>query len=402
MKLKIIIIPFVLFGFAISGFAQIKQADTASHYRSIIPIDKQNRLSNIDFIANQQYAFRSDYTDGEYIGSKFKMEQFRLEMRGWVTDKVYFRFRHRYTSSFEPQSMDKIIKGVDMAYVNFKLGNDNKWELMAGKFCVDWGGIEFDLNPIDIYEYSDIIEMADNFLSGVGIKYFVNPSNYIGLQVYNARTQTYDDIYSNDSIIGGADIVGSKAPLGAVVTWRGSLWDGLVSTLWSYSLTNEASGIYKNYVAFGQQLNLKKLSIAYDYKLSNEDLDRTGVISQIIPRGEYGYVLRNTLYTSHWMRVDYKFAPKWHVCFDGFVDYAKWKGDEDPEKEAYGDKIRTAYGFIPTIEYYPWDDLPVKFFAGYVGRIYKHSDYTKMKIVGTEDYSTGRVMIGLIAPLKFL
>ena len=37
--------------------------------------------------------------------------------------KIYFRFRHRYTSSFEPQSIDKIIKGVDFAYVTFTLSD---------------------------------------------------------------------------------------------------------------------------------------------------------------------------------------------------------------------------------------------------------------------------------------
>jgi hypothetical protein len=75
--------------------------------------------------------------------------------------------------------------------------------------------------------------------------------------------------------------------------------------------------------------------------------------------------------------------------------------DEDPEKAEYGDKIRTAYGYIPTIEYHPWDDVPLKFFLGYVGRSFKYSDYTKMKI-DSKDYSTGRVMIGIISPLKFL
>ncbi len=399
IKSRILLSALFLFGILGTAFSQIKQADTAVKYRSIIPIDKQSRLSNIDFIANQQYSFRSDFKNGDYLSSDFKMEQFRMEIRGWVTNRVYFRFRHRYTSSFEPQTVDKIIKGVDMAYINIKLGNDDKWEIMAGKFCVDWGGIEFDLNPIDIYEYSDIIEMADNFLSGVGAKYHLNSSNYFGLQVYNSRTQSFNEIYGNDSIIGGAGITASKAALGGVLTWRGSLWNGLVNTLWSYSLTNEASGLYKNYAAFGQQLNLKKLTIAYDFKISNEDLDRTGIISQEIPRDEYGYVLKNTLYSSHWMRIDYNFAPKWHICFDGFIDNANWMGDEDPEKTT--NHIRTAFGYVPTIEYHPWDDVNLKFFAGYVGRIYNYSDYAKMR-VDAKDYNTGRVMVGLISPLKFL
>jgi hypothetical protein len=385
-------------GFSINGIAQMKQADTTG-YKSIIPVDKQSRLSNFSIIANQQYAFRSDFLDGEYLDSKFKMEQFRLEMRGWITDKVFFRFRHRYTSSFEPQSMDKIIKGIDMAYLNIKLGNSDKWELQAGKFCLDWGGIEFDLNPIDIYDYSDIIEMADNFMSGVGIKYNVNSGNYIGFQLYNSRTQTYDEIYGSDSIIHGAGITASKAPLGGVVTWRGSLWDGLVTTLWSYSLTNEASGIFKNYLAFGQQVSLSNLKIAYDFKISNEDLDRTGIISQEIPRDEYGYILRNTLYYSHWLQVDWQFIPKWHLCLVGMLDQANWLENEDPIKDT--DNIRTAYGYIPTLEYYPFKDLNLKFFLGYVGRIYKYSDYTKAKIA-SEDYNTGRLMIGIISPLNLL
>jgi hypothetical protein len=378
--------------------AQLKQADT-TYYRTIIPVDKQSRLSNIDFIANTQYNFRNDFENGEYLDSRFRMEQFRMEFRGYVTEKVYFRFRHRFTSSFEPQSKDKIIKGVDMAYASFKLGTEDKWVIQAGKFCVDWGGIEFDLNPIDIYEYSDIIEQADNFLSGVGVRYSINKDNYIGLQVYNARTQNYEELYGNDSIIGDAGIEESAAPLGGVITWRGSLLDGKLYTLWSYSLTNEASGIFKNYLALGQQLTLDKVRIAYDYKISNEDLDRTGIISNDIPRDEFGYVLRETLYQSHWVQIDWEFRPKWHLAFTGFIDQAQWLGDEDPLKTT--DDIRTGYGFIPTIEYFPWDDLNFKFFLGYVGRSFEYSDYAKER-VGVQDRDTGRLIVGFISPLKFL
>ena len=399
MKKNYLLLFILTLGFAVPGHTQYRQSEDLTNYKSIIPTNKQNLLKNVDLIANTQFAFRNDFKDGVYLGSKFKMEQFRLEIKGWLTDRIFFRFRHRYTSPFEPQSIDKIIKGVDMAYMAFKLGKEKKWELMAGKFCVDWGGIEFDLNPIDIYEYSDIIEQADNFLSGVGIKYLFNSGNYLGLQVYNSRTQTFDELYGSDSIIGAANITASKATLGAVVTWRGSLWDGLINTLWSYSLTNEASGYYKNYLALGQQLNLEKFRFAYDYKISNEDLDRTGIISKEIPRDEYGYVLLNTLYCSHWIQADWEFKPKWHLTFTGYIDKAKWLDDEDPEKTT--NNIRTSYGYIPTIEFYPWDNFNLKFFVGWVGRIYNYSDYAKFRI-DAKDYNTGRLMFGVISPVKFL
>ena len=130
--------------------AQLRQADTSSVYRSIIPEEKQELLKNIDMIANMRMGFRADYRDAELEEAKFRIDQFRLEIRGYVHKKVYFRFRHRYTSEFEPQSIDKIIKGVDFAYLRFDLSN--KVQLTVGKTFADWGGIEFDMNPIDIYE----------------------------------------------------------------------------------------------------------------------------------------------------------------------------------------------------------------------------------------------------------
>ena len=204
MRSKIIIAAFLLFGFVGTGYSQLRQADHSDRYRSLIPDDKQNRLKNIDFIANMQYGFRNDFKDADYLSSQFKMEQFRLEIKGWVTDRVFFRFRHRYTSPFEPQTMDKIIKGVDMAFVSLKL--NDKWQLSVGKMCADWGGIEFDMNPAFIYEYSDIIEMADNFLSGVQLNYSFSEGNSLGLQVLNSRTQSFQEIYGADSIIGGLGI----------------------------------------------------------------------------------------------------------------------------------------------------------------------------------------------------
>jgi len=146
-------------------------------------------------------------------------------------------------------------------------------------------------------------------------------------------------------------------------------------------------------------LTFDKVRISYDFKISKEDLDRTGIVSQTIPRGEFTYKLTNTLYTSHWLQVEWRFAPKWQLAFVGFLDQAKWLGDEDPGKTT--NNIRTGLGYIPTIEYFPWDDVDLKFFAGYVGRVYDYSDYATTK-TGTNDYQTGRVMIGLISALKFL
>ncbi len=385
----------LLFFLALIPFinAQERQGQDTSYYRSIIPESKQGLLSNIDMYANTQMVYRIDRQDNTYLGSNFKFEQFRMEIKGYLHENIYFRFRHRYTSTFEPQSIDKIIKGVDFAYLKFKL--NDKWQFTAGKTYADWGGIEFDLNPIDIYEYSDIIEMADNFLTGVEAHYTVNKNHNFGLQVLNSRTGTFDDIY--DTV---PNVTPSKNPLALVFNWRGKFFDGKISTIWSYSYFIEAENYGKNYIALGNMFTSKHFDLSYDYKISIEDLDRTGIISEEIPDNLYNYAVKNTLYQSHWVRATYKVNRNWHFSLDTYVDFASWRDDLDPLKTE--DKFRTVYSVIPTIEYFPWD-YNLKFFVGYVGRFYRYSDYAKNRQgLNLQDYRRCRVMFGIISPLKFL
>jgi len=389
MRNKLIINGIIILLIVFAGRAQNRQSETTTTYRSLIPTSKQSLLKNVDMIANTQIAFRSDFYEGEHVESKFRVEQFRLEIKGFVHKKIYFRFRHRYTSSFEPQSIDKIIKGVDFAYVTFTLSD--KVQLTIGKTYADWGGIEFDLNPIYVFEYSDIIEQADNFLTGAGVYWQATEKNGFSFQILNSRTQSFEELYQGLPGVEGSDI-----PLAAVVNWRGKFWDGKFSTLWSYSLFNEAKDTFKNYIALGNQLTLDKLAIAYDFKWSKEDLDRTGIISRDVPDDIYPYALQNTLYYSHWTKIDYRFAEKWGLSFSGFIDTAKWLSDIDPQKTT--DDWRKGYGFVPSLEFYPWKDVNLKFFATYVGRSYKYSDYAKSR-VGAQDYNTSRFMIGFISPL---
>lgn len=380
--------------FPLIFYGQEKQTTRLDSSRSIISTEKQHLLQNVDIIANMNYNFRSDFLNDEFLGSKFRFEQFRLEIKGYVSDKVYFRFRHRYTSSFEPQEMDKIIKGVDFAYIRVDLSDRS--QLMIGKMYADWGGWEFDLNPIVIYEYSDIIEYADNFLSGISFYHQATKDHGFSIQVLNSRTADFETLY--DTV---PDVTASKVPLAGVVNWRGSFFEGKVKTLWSYSLFSEAQDVFKNYVALGTQYDSDKFYMAYDYKISSEDLDRTGIISDEIPDNLYNYSVRNTLYQSHWTRITYKFSDKWHISLDAFIDLADWNDDLDPMKTE--DRFRTVYSYIPTIEYFPWEKIDLKFFAGVVQRHFVYSDYAKNR-PGLElrDHDKTRIMVGFISPLLIL
>ena len=378
--------------FPMLSMAQERQTGDTSDYRTLIPEEKQRLLSRMNMIANMQFAQRNEFVDGEYTGSRFKNEQFRLEIRGMVHDKVYFRFRDRYTRAQTSESIDNISRSVDLAYI--RVDATDRLSISAGKMCADWGGFEFDYNPIDIYEYSDIIEYADNFLTGVGVSYKVNKNHSFTVQGLDSRTKSFDELYGNQP-----NFTESKAPLAFVANWRGSLFGDKVKTIWSYSLFNEAEGANMSYIALGTELTLGKFVVAYDYQWSDEELDRTHIVSDIVPDSLYAYALANTNYVGHWVHLHYRVSPKINLSFIAMLDIETWQNEHNDPLNVNGEEnIRNAYGYIPTIEYYPFKDYNLKFFVTYIARMYDYSDYATERF-GTADYNTSRISIGFISPV---
>lgn len=388
-KLYSIIFIIVIFLSPIALIAQTQEGDTIT-YKSLIPEIKQGLLKNVSMIANMQFSEQNEFMDGDYIASKFKMNQFRLEIKGQVHEKVYFRFRDRYTRAQTSESVDNLSRSVDLAFI--RVDATKKLSFTLGKMCAAWGGFEFDYNPIDIYEYSDIIEQADNFLTGVGATYQANKNHAFTVQVLDSRTKSFEELYGQQP-----NFTEAKAPLAFVANWTGSLFDGKLKTMWGYALHTEAENTFMNYLALGQELTLGKFVIAYDFKLSDEDLDRTGIVSATVPDSLYPWALEDTEYIGHWMHLHYRLNDKINLSLIGMMDIANWQNDDlDPLKT--DNHIRTAWGYIPSVEYYPWKDLNLKFFANIVGRIYDYSDYASSRF-GVADYNTARISVGFIAPL---
>lgn len=381
----------------LSAQAQEPQTGDTTYYKTLIPEEKQGLLKNVSMIANMRFGFRNEFVDQEFTKSRFTMEQFRMEFRGQVHKKVYFRFRNRYTKTPTTQSIDNIFGSVDLAYIRVDLSK--KWNITVGKMCADWGGFEFDANPIDIYEYSDIIEMADNFLTGVATSYQFHKHHSVTIQVLDSRTKSFNELYGEQP-----GMTESKVPLAFVGNWRGSFFNGKLNTIWSYAIHTEAENTFMNYIALGNQLRLGKFTIEYDYKWSSEDLDRTGIVSATVPDKlvigtdtvSYPYAMKKCLYSSHWLHLYYRINKHINIAFVGMVDFANWQSDIDPEKNT--DKIRTAWGYIPTVEYYPFKDLNLRFYVNWIGRIYNYSDYAETRL-SSKDYTTGRLTVGFVSPL---
>ncbi|AFD08768.1 porin [Solitalea canadensis] len=391
--LYLMFIPFI-------SFAQ-KQIDSTIA-KSIIPIEKQELLKNVNLIANIRAAGNAYFDQDGFNNFRFQMEQFRLEFKGNISKRTFFRFRDRYTRPATSESVDNISRSTDLAFVEFQMKKDSEfWYMSIGKMCADWGGYEFDANPIDIYQYTDFIDAADNFLTGIGTRFTLSKNHSLSFQVLNTRTKTFEELYPNDT----AFIQQSKAPLAYIANWRGSMFDGKLQTIWSYSLFNEAKNYYINYASIGVQVTpSNKFRVQFDYKWCSEQIDREGIVSNYITDGANydDRVAQGTVYNSYWTRLDFRVVPKVNLFFVGFIDQGNWnKADVYYDNAESKQKIYTGYCYIPGVEFLPSKDLNLKIFVSYVGHDYRFTDFAKSTLNKT-NYSNNRFTFGIITPLVFL
>ncbi|MGL2963960.1 porin [Flavobacterium sp. RSB2_4_14] len=394
--LSIMLLPIIAIGQVDQMDKQTMEGIRASidSAKSIIPTNKQSLLRDVDVIFNTRMGLDSYFTDGNHDITKYTVNQFRFEIKGKIHEKVSFRFRNRYTREPIPGNLDNMSRAVDLAFVKVNLSERTQFSI--GKLCADWGGYEFDFNPIDIMAYNDIIEYADNFLVGAGISHTLeNKKQSFSFQILNSRTKTYEEQYGDTA---PPDIEPSKMPLAFVSNWRGSFFDGKFETTYSYSFFNEAKGAHMNYFALGNKFKPSdKFVLYYDFHYSAEELDRKGIVSSIIS-SQYQYAAQDALYVENWLRAEYAATPKVTLLLSVFTSCHSWKDNPDSNADT---KLSTSYGLIPTIEYLPFKDINMRFFVGYVARKYDYTSYAE-NAFGVKDYTTGQLSFGIVAPLLVL
>ena len=323
---------------------------------------------------NFQSSFDLEKVKDQDMTAQFKARQLRLEVRGDITDRIFYRFRHRLNKSNAATSLDNLAKATDMLYAGFRL--DDKWTLTAGKMCQAWGGFEFDLNPMNIYEYSDFIENMDNFMLGAMITYAPNKNHEFNLQITDVRNDKFADIYGTTS---PTVISASKAPLTYIFNWNGNLFDNLIQTRWGGGLQSEADGYNNWMLMLGTKLNLPKFQVFFDYMMANEALDRlkyTPMSSTVL--------VKDAKYNSFVLKAEYQPIPQLNIFAQGLYETAK---------NDLTDNKMTGIGYFAGVEYLPFEKQDLRFFLAYIGR----SRENKLTNVTTD---TNRVSIGLMYRIK--
>lgn len=370
--------------------------DIQSIHERITKLEKKNDMFNLYF--NYAASFQAEHNSlSDEWGTKFANKQLRIEIKGNLTDKLYYRLRHRLNKATDAKGEDNFAKATDIMMVGYNF--NDKLSISGGKMCQIWGGFEFDENPMYIYQYSDMVDYMDNFMAGVTVSYKPIPTQEIAVEISNSYNGKFADEYGDEAVVVNNDeahaLQKSKNPLTYIINWNGSFFDGKLNTRWAWGLQTQAKGKYSRMLTLGQQLNLPKFQWYFDYMGAFDDLDRlkiaTNELRDALVDGDApgNIYLGKVHYNSFITKANWQFAPSWNLMLKGMYETAS------VTKMERFKNYRKSFGYMGSIEYYPAKQQDFRLFLAYVGRKYDYS--TKC---GLKDYNTDRIELGFMYRIK--
>lgn len=371
-------------------------------------LEKKSDAFNLYF--NYSAAFQSEHNSKtEAWTSHFATKQLRMEIKGNLTDRLFYRLRHRLNKSTDAQGEDNFAKATDIMMVGYHL--DRRWTVMGGKMVQIWGGFEFDENPVYIYQFSDMCDNIDPFQAGLVVSYKPVPTQEVAVEVSNASNGKLKDDYGDGAMVVnrvegdrfvGEPLTQAGHPLTYIINWNGSFFSGVLNTRWAWGIQTQARHRYSRMLTLGQQLCLPRLQWYVDYTGTWDDLDRfriaTNDIVPIVATSSDGHdqadglpamYLGKVHYNSFVSKANWQFAPRFNLMLKAMYETA-----DVSQSHTYG-HYRASYGYMGCVEYYPVPRQDLRVFLAFIGR---HYDFSRLSTL--PDYSTQRIELGFMYRIK--
>lgn len=398
MKLQIntfflIIIFLVCIAFPIVAQSFIPERDSAatSLFEYATKIPKRNNVFNLDL--EMHATFNTFFIGNKLDEAAFRFNHIKLEATGEVNKWLFYWYRQNLNQGNQGMDPENLPESIEYAMIGFRLSD--KFTILAGKQDANWGGFEYDINPFEIYEYSDMNEYLNCYFTGVSLGYQPTASQELRFQVTNNRIGSMEDTYG----LFPDGIEKTKAPLLYNLNWNSSYFEETLNLRYSFSAAEQAKGQWSYMAWAGQHVAAEPFDFFFDVMYTRSALDQLGLLSEIAGSEEGGETeiyrcALNAEYLSLVSTLNYRFHPKWNVFVKGMYETASiYKGSEyfDPGK------YRTAWGYQGGIEFYPMSDDNLHIFLTGTGR-----NYQLTNLVSNSDAfngNTGRVAVGFIYKL---
>lgn len=348
-----------------------KDSSAVSLFEYVTKVPKKSKAFNLDLELHA--GFYGDFQDGKLDEAAFRFKDVKLNISGDVNDRLSYWYRQRLNGSFDGPTLDNLNESIEYAYIGYKLSD--RFTLTAGKQDAFFGGWEYDPNPLEIYQYSDMNDYIPCFLTGVGLAYQASATQEIRIQITDSRMGSLEDDYGRLP----EGIGKPKVPLYYFLNWNSSYLDERVNLRYSASVAEQAKGKYMYNIFAGQNLEAGPVYAYLDVMYSRGQLDPLGLLSYLtVPEEEVEDAipvrLQNCDYFSLVAEVKYRFHPKWQLFAKGMYETASiYKAYDDYEKGKY----RTAWGYQGGLEFYPMADDNLHLFVNAIGQAFSLTERAK-------------------------
>ena len=381
----------------LSAFAQggntgmgVEQIQFESLAQRLLELEKKSEAFNVYMNFAGSYAS----SNGDEMGfsgwnSAFRAREMRLEIKGNLTDRIYYRFRHKINGTSAAASLDNFSAATDLFMIGFALSD--KFSVEGGKICQHWGGFDYDENPMYVYQYSDLLNHMDIFFGGVAFCWRPVPEQEFVFEVTNPLIHSFANTYSSPTIITGSSLTdtrsvsGARHPLNILLNWNSSFFDGKLLGRWAVGGMSQSADIYAALFNGGFKFNSSRFQCYLDYMFEKDGIDRLGIASAdfALPSGTR---IGNALYTSLIGKIFWQFLPGWNLVAKGSFDTA--------DCGAFRNYRRSLMG-VCSLEYYPDPSQDFRIFVA--GTLHKVG-YSAQS--GLKPFDTARLELGVMYRIK--
>lgn len=310
----------------------------------------------------------------------FRLFPVRIDITGSIIPKkLYYRLRTRAFPIITPddaKGFNKVNFALDYAYIDWKITPTTS--IMVGKALRLYGGYEWFLNPIVIYQYNRHLLSVDNFFPvGAYISQQLSPHHRVTFGLYQPRNKSAVNLVRalstpTDTLVLGADKQPATILWAAGILWQGVFFDGLISTEWSayaeHFLRNEANyttTLGQRYISAN-----KKLSIWFDYTGTYKTTDASSLVYSQLRKAGYltsarstgaaipgtKYVIpRGIFYNVLSSRLDWRISKHFVVVGRSFFEWAN-QLNRTPADKNPGANFLKHFVTVLAVEYYPFPE----------------------------------------------
>lgn len=396
------------------GYNHDMGEDSLYKYESLadklFKLEKKHDAFNV--WVNFAASFQATDDDGKWE-TRFANRELRLEIAGNINQHLSYRLRHQLNKSNAAKGGDNFAKATDLAWIAWHF--NDKLNIQAGKICLNWGGFEYDENPIFIYRYSDFVDAMDIYMAGVGVSYRPVPSQEFVLQGTNTYNGSFHEEWGHGAVAVDTHngnitrLQKSRLPLTFIANWNGNFCNNRLQTRWAWGIQSLAKGKTGRLLTLGQQLNMPRLQWYVDYyggwydidhlRFANKDLTQWAEDNPVFDsRTEDAeptandtppLLMADVRYHSLVTKANWQFATRWNLMLK-----ATYETVSAAHKSNFHN-YRKSFVYATSVEYYPIEKQNLRFFLAYIGH---KVDYSKRSAL--QDNNTNRIELGLMYRMK--